>query len=85
VTGRTVRGPIADGLLLRVQYWWSEIIFRTVRRCPRTVRRTLADGPPGGRGQSTWCTAEQLSPLLLDSCFCFGIVWGLFLGLVGLL
>jgi hypothetical protein len=51
VTGRTIRGPIADSPLMMVQYLWSGIIFRTVRLSPQTVRRTLADSPPGGRGQ----------------------------------
>jgi hypothetical protein len=50
---------------------------------PRTVRPYHADRPPGHRGLSAWCLAELLSPLLLESCFRFGIVWGLFLGLVG--
>jgi hypothetical protein len=72
---RTVRDG-ADGLLLRVQYRWSGITFRTIHRSLRTVHRTLADGPPRGRGQSAWCTEGQLSPLLLESCFRFGIVWG---------
>jgi hypothetical protein len=40
------------------------------------------DSPPGDRGQSAWAVSGQLSPLLLASCFHFGIVWGLFLGLV---
>jgi hypothetical protein len=83
MTGRVVHGPIADSPLLRVQYWWSGIAFRTVRRSPRTVRPEVADGPPRGRGRSAWCATGQLSPLLLESCFRFGIVWGLFLGLVG--
>jgi hypothetical protein len=34
------------------------------------------------RGPSAWTATDQLSPLLLSSCFRFGIVWGLFLGLV---
>jgi hypothetical protein len=42
----------------------------------------VADSPPQGHGPSAWTAAEQLSPLLLGLCFRFGIVWGLFLGLV---
>jgi hypothetical protein len=45
VTGRTVRGPIVDGPLLRVQYWRLGGYFRT-------VRRSLADGPLGACGWS---------------------------------
>jgi hypothetical protein len=52
-------------------------------RGPRTVRPVLADYPPLPRGPSARAFAEQLSPLLLQSCFRFGIVWSLFLGLVG--
>jgi hypothetical protein len=50
----------------------------------------VADRPHGDRGLSALGprTVRQgccslLSPLLLVSCFRFGIVWGLFLGLVG--
>jgi hypothetical protein len=81
--GRTVRGPITDGPLLRVQYWRFGNVFRTVRRSSRTVRHTHADGPPGGRGQFAWGFTVLLSPLLLEFLFHFGIIWGLFLGLVG--
>jgi hypothetical protein len=52
-------------------------------RGSRTVRPVLADRLPLPRGPSARAFAGQLSPLLLESCFCFGIVWGLFLGLVG--
>jgi hypothetical protein len=72
--GRTVRGPIAGGPLLRVQYGGSGMFFRTVRRSSRTVRRTHADGPPGGHGQFAWFFAELLSPLLLEFRVRFGIV-----------
>jgi hypothetical protein len=56
----------------------------------RVVLLQLTDCPPVGSGLSALgprtvrrqC-AGLLSPLLLDSCFCFGIVWGLFLELVG--
>jgi hypothetical protein len=47
-----------------------------------TVRAVAADRPPHGREPSAGTAAEQLSPLLLGVCFRFGIVWGLFLGLV---
>jgi hypothetical protein len=50
--GRTVRGPIVDGLLLRVEYWRFVVVFQTVCRSSWTVRRALADGPPRGRRQS---------------------------------
>jgi hypothetical protein len=52
-------------------------------RCPRTVRPVFTDRPPQGRGLSARIVAGLLSPLLLESSFYFGIVWGLFLGLVG--
>jgi hypothetical protein len=48
----------------------------------RTVRVAVADSPPQGREPSAWTAAEQLSALLLGSCFRVGIVWGLFLRLV---
>jgi hypothetical protein len=51
----------------------------------RTVRRGLADSPPRARGQSARYYAGLLSPLLLDLCFRFGIVWSWFLELIGLL
>jgi hypothetical protein len=96
--GRTVRGPIEDGPLLRVQYWRFGGCFRTVRRshadspprprgrsarCLRIVCPGLADGPPGACRQSAWSSAELLSPLLFEFHFRFGIVLGLLLGLVG--
>jgi hypothetical protein len=49
----------------------------------RTVCRSQVDGPPGSRGQPAWGFAVLLNPLLLEFRFRFGIVWGLFLGLVG--
>jgi hypothetical protein len=52
-------------------------------RCPQTVRPGLADGPPSACGQSAWSCAELLSPLLFEFRFCFGIIWGLLLGLLG--
>jgi hypothetical protein len=45
----------------------------------------FSDYPLEGRGPSAWTFAESLSPLLLVFLFRFEIVWGLFLGLVGLL
>jgi hypothetical protein len=82
---RTVYECSADGMLLRGQYWWFGRCFQTVRRSPRTVRPGHADSPPSACGRSAWCCVELLSPLLLEFRFRFGIVWGLFLGLVGLL
>jgi hypothetical protein len=61
----------------------STFFFGLFVRDPRTVCPYHVDRPPGHRGLSAWCLAELLSPLLLESCFCFGIVWSLFLGLVG--
>jgi hypothetical protein len=58
-------------------------IFGQSAAALRTVRLGHADSPPGACGWSAWCSAELLSPLLLEFCFRFGIVWGLFLGLVG--
>jgi proline racemase len=49
----------------------------------QTVRPVSADRPPQGHGPSARAFVGQLSPLLLESCFHFGIIWGLFLGLVG--
>jgi hypothetical protein len=83
VTGRTVRGPSTDGPLLRVQYWRFGNVFRTVRRSSRMVHRNHTDGLPGGRGHSALGFAVLLSPLFFEFRFLFGIVWGLFLGLVG--
>jgi hypothetical protein len=57
---------------------------------PRTWYGPSAHGGAGWvvllvfNGPSAWTAAEQLSPLLLGSCFRFGIIWGLFLGLVRL-
>jgi hypothetical protein len=39
-----------------------------------TVRPCLADRPPLPRGPSARAFAGQLSPLLLELCFCFGII-----------
>jgi hypothetical protein len=75
VIGRMVRGPIADGLLLRVQYWRFEGDFRKVRRSP-------ADSSLGACERSAWGSAELLSPLLLEFLFRFKIYCGLVLGLV---
>jgi hypothetical protein len=74
--GRMVRGPIADGPLLSVQFGRFKGYFRTVCHSPRTVRLGLADSPLGACGRSAWCSAELLSPLLLEFYFHFGIVWG---------
>jgi hypothetical protein len=52
-------------------------------QCPRTVRPRHADRPPQARGPSAWHCVVLLSPLLLELCFRFEIVWSLFLGLVG--
>jgi hypothetical protein len=78
----------ADGL--RAHHGWSviegacsRVIFGRSAAPPQTVRLGLANSPPGACGQSAWCSAELLSPLLLEFCFRFEIVWGLFLGLVG--
>jgi hypothetical protein len=70
VTGRTVRGPIADGPLLMVQYYRFVGCFRTARcshadsppwprgryaRCLRTVYPVSVDSPPRPRGRSARC------------------------------
>jgi hypothetical protein len=90
VRGQSVRSVlVADEVPPRtVRYCWCStgglrVIFGRSTATSRTVRRGLADSPPGARGQSAWYCAGLLSPLLLDSCFRFGIVWGLFQGLVG--
>jgi hypothetical protein len=62
-----------------------EVLLAFSDRPPRTVHRPHGDSPPGHRRPFTWACTELLSPLLLEFCFCFGIVWGLFLGLVGTL
>jgi hypothetical protein len=41
-------GPIANGPLLRVQYWRFGGYFQT-------VHRSHADSPPRPRGQPAWC------------------------------
>jgi hypothetical protein len=61
----------------------SFAFFGLSARGPWTVRPVSADRPPQPRGPSAWCCVELLSPLLLEFRFRFGIVWGLFLGLVG--
>jgi hypothetical protein len=53
--------------------------------CLRTVRLVSADRPPQPCGLSAWTQQICVSLLLLEIHFHFGIVWGLFLGLVGLL
>jgi hypothetical protein len=75
---QTVRGARSDRSFFKVLYWRFYCYFRT-------VRSRVADRPPGVFGPSApaWCLAELLSPLLLEFHFSFGIVWGLFLGLVG--
>jgi hypothetical protein len=85
VLGRTIHGSFMDTLLLRVQYWWFESYFRTIRRSP-------ADSPPSPHGQYARCLRmvclvlrRVASPLLPEFHFHFVIVWGLFVGLVSLL
>jgi hypothetical protein len=70
------RLPFSDFPLFEVCYWRVGFLFRTVRPGPM-------DRPPVPRGLSAWCLEELLSPLLLDSCFRFGVGCGLLLGLVG--
>jgi hypothetical protein len=60
----------------------SVAFFGSSLRGSWTVRRVFADRPPQLCGPSVWTFAESLSPLLLVFCFLFGIVWGLFVGLV---
>jgi hypothetical protein len=75
-------GPSARHQLLsdspRVGYGPS-----TFRGALLVVLLRLMDRPLEGREPSAWCCADLLSPLLLQFRFRFGIVWGLFLGLVG--
>jgi hypothetical protein len=63
----------------------SGFFFGSSAASSRTVRLLHTDCPPGHHGLSTPGCAELLSPLLLEFRFRFGIIWGLFLGLVGLL
>jgi hypothetical protein len=63
----------------------SRVFFGQSAATSQTVHQGHADSPPGARGQYARHCAELLSPLLLEFRFRFGIVWGLFLGLVGLL
>jgi hypothetical protein len=71
----TVRECSADGPFFAVHYWRFGNHFRT-------VRRMLADSLPPPCGRSAQAIADCLSPLLIEFCFRFGIVWGLLLGLV---
>jgi hypothetical protein len=80
---QTVRECSVEGPLLRVQYLWFGSCFWTVYRSPRTVHPGHAESQPCACRRSAWCCTELLSPLLLQFCFRFGTVWGLFLGLVG--
>jgi hypothetical protein len=75
---RTVRGPGVDRPLFKVRFWRFCCVFRT-------IHSRVVDRSPQSRGPSTWAFTELLSPLLLWFRFRFGIVWGLFLGLLGLL
>jgi hypothetical protein len=80
--GRTV----IEGAVLEVPGLVSDDLPQPRRQFAQatwTVRPVLADGPPSACGRSAWCSAELLSPLLLEFLFLFGIVWGLLLGLVG--
>jgi hypothetical protein len=86
-SARTVRGVRTDGPLFTVRYWRFGNHFWT-------VRRELANGPPGDREQSVpsmkmvhpgHCRLPKSFASWVSLCFRFGIVWGLFLGLVGLL
>jgi hypothetical protein len=70
VLGCTAGGPVAFN--------------RPSAQGSRTVHPVLADHPPLLRGLSARAFVGQLSHLLLESYFRFGIIWGLFLGLVGL-
>jgi hypothetical protein len=79
---RTVRGRVWIVHFSRCATGGSVSFFIPSIRDPRTARPCLADRPPGQRGLSAWCLVELLSSLLLVFRFCFGIVWGLFLGLV---
>jgi hypothetical protein len=77
----TFRGALLV-VLLRLMYCPLEGRGPSAR-CQRTICPVSADRPPQPRGSSSWGCAELLSPLLLEFRFRFGIVWGLFLGLVG--
>jgi hypothetical protein len=70
----------------------SEVPPQTVRYCWCSTGglQVFSDSPPIPRGRSAvgsrtvrLVLRRLLSPLLLDLCFRFGIVWSLFLGLVG--
>jgi hypothetical protein len=60
----------------------SGTIFVRFATCSRTVRLVPADSLPPPCGRSAQAIADCLSPLLIEFCFRFGIVWGLLLGLV---
>jgi hypothetical protein len=79
---RTVRGG-TDGPRGQHERSIIEGVVLEVRERFLDSPPQLADGPPYPRGESARGFAGQLSPLLLELCFHFGIVWGLFLGLVG--
>jgi hypothetical protein len=79
---RTVRGG-ADGPRAHRRWPVIEGAVLDAREHFSDSPPYLADGPPGGRGQFAWGFAVLLSPLLLEFRFRFGIIWGLFLGLVG--
>jgi hypothetical protein len=61
----------------------SASFFGPSIRDPWTVRPYHTNRPSGHCGLSAWCLAELRSPLLFEFRFHFGIVLGLFLGLVG--
>jgi hypothetical protein len=84
VLSRTVRSVSTDGLNFGGAVLEIRGLFSDGSPCAlRTVRLSLTDGPPGARGQSVWCLAKLLSPLLLELCFRVALSWDLFLGLVG--
>jgi hypothetical protein len=80
---RTIRGACPDIRYSRCATGGSVFVFGPSVPDPQTVRPYHANRPPGHRGLSAWCLAELLSSLLLVFRFHFGIVWGLFIGLVG--
>jgi hypothetical protein len=87
VAGQSARLGLAAVLARTIHYsrcatGGSVFIFGPSVRDLRTVCPYQVDRPPGHRGLSARCLAELLSSLLLVFHFCFGIVWGLFLGLV---
>jgi hypothetical protein len=78
-----VRSALPDRPLFEVRYGRFVFIFGPSTCDPRTVRPYHADRSAGHCGLSAWCLVELLSSFLLVFRFFFGIVWGLFLGLVG--